>query len=391
MQSRDREKRERLTALVHEFGPELAERAPRYDREASFPFENFATLREHGFLGLCIPERYGGLGVDFATYMHVNAAIARYCAMTALTFNMHCQTVLWTGIVADDLDLEPNDRDRHERMREALYRGILEQGHIHSQPLSEGISSGATAGVATTATPTEGGWLVTGRKIFASLAGAATFYNITCRVPGEDGIRFLSVRTDSPGVQIVGTWDPLGMRGTVSPTLVFEKVFVPAEAELLPPGAYNQLAERWPYVYMTLTPAYLGLTFAIRDFVRDYLRQPPPPGAPWRRDLPTKQWGWAELQVMVERSRALWERTVEEAHVDPTPDDLRRAWSATYTVMETAPQAAALAIRICGGQSILRHLPLERYYRDARCGSLMLPWSAEICLERLSRFGIFDE
>jgi alkylation response protein AidB-like acyl-CoA dehydrogenase len=59
--------------------------------------------------------------------------------------------------------------------------------------------------------------------------------------------------------------------------------------------------------------------------------------------------------------------------------------------METAPAAAALAIRICGGQSILRHLPLEQYYRDARCGSLMLPWSAEICLERLSRFGIFDD
>lgn len=391
MAATDTDKRARLIGLVHEMGPEFAERAPGYDRAAAFPFENFDTLRDRGFLGLCVPERYGGLGADFATYMHVNATIGRYCATTALTFNMHCQTVLWTGIVADDLDFDDGDRERHEERRSAVYRGIVEDGHIHSQPLSEGISPGATAGVTTTATPTDGGWLINGRKIFASLAGASNFYNVTCTVPGEEGIRFISVPTDSPGVSIVGTWDPLGMRGTVSPNLVFENTFVPDSAELLPPGGYEQLAGRWPYVYMTLTPAYMGLTWAIREFTRDYLCKPGPPGAPARRDLATKRLGWAELQVMVERSQALWERTIQEAHVDPTPDDLRRAWSATYTVMETAPAAAALAIRVCGGQSILRHLPLEQYYRDARCGSLMLPWSAEICLERLSAFGLSDE
>ena len=62
--------------------------------------------------------------------------------------------------------------------------------------------------------------------MFASLAGAAHAYNFTCRVPGEDGLRFLSVRSDNPGVQIVGDWDTLGMRGTDSRTLVFKDAFV---------------------------------------------------------------------------------------------------------------------------------------------------------------------
>src|SRR6185503_5824815 len=181
--------------------------------------------------------------------------------------------------------------------------------------------------------------------------------NFTCRVPGEEGLRFLSVRSDNPGVRIVGDWDPLGMRGTDSRTLVFEDAFVEADDELLPPGGFDQLAARWPHVYLTLTPTYIGLTRAVVDFVQGYLGSTPPPGIPARRDVPAKQ----------------------------------RAWAASYTAMETAPEVAALAIRACGGGSLMRNLPLEQHYRDARCGSVMLPWSAEVCLELLGRFGLYGE
>jgi alkylation response protein AidB-like acyl-CoA dehydrogenase len=383
--------RERALALVRELGPAFAERAAGYDRETAFPFENYAELREAGLLGLCIPQRYGGMGASFQDYMHVAAELARFCPMTALTYNMHSQTTLWTGILADDLDMPPEVRERHERIRAGLYRWILDDGAIMSQPLSEGIARGATAGVATTATPVPGGFNVNGRKVFASLAGAAHAYNFTCRVPGEEGLRFLSVRSDNPGVRIVGDWDPLGMRGTDSRTLVFEDAYVEADDELLPTGGFDQLAARWPHVYLTLTPTYVGLTRAVVDFVQGYLGSTPPPGIPARRDVPAKQWAWAEIQIAYERSRSLWECAVAEAGLDPDPEQLRRAWAASYTAMETAPQVAALAIRACGGGSLMRNLPLEQHYRDARCGSVMLPWSAEVCLELLGRFGLYEE
>jgi alkylation response protein AidB-like acyl-CoA dehydrogenase len=323
--------------------------------------------------------------------MHVAAALARWCPMTALTLNMHTQTVLWTGVLADDLDMTGAERTRHERTRARLYAGIVDDGAIQAQPLSEGLAKGATAGVATKATPVDGGFLVSGRKIFASLAGAANAYNLTCVVPGEDRLRFLSVASDNPGVQIAGTWDTLGMRGTDSRDLVFEEAFVPADDELLPAGFFGQLAERWPYVYMTLTPAYIGLADAVVEFVAGYLSSVPRPGVPARRDSPAKQWGWAEIQILAGRSRAAWERVVDEAGPDPTPERLRRALVATYTVMETAQEVAAKAIRVCGGTSIMKRLPLEQHYRDARCGSLMNPWSAEACLERLGRFGLYED
>lgn len=391
MATASRISREALFEIVDEIGPRLAERAPEFDREARFPFENFEELRSSGLLGACIPAEYGGMGVTFRDYMHLSARLAQYCAVTALTFNMHCQTILWTGEIADDLDLDEEQRAAHEKVRAALYRGILEDGEVMSQPLSEGIARGTTVGVATVAEPVDGGFQVTGRKVFASLAGAADAYNVTCQVPGEERLRFLSVRTDDPNVRIVGEWDTLGMRGTDSRTLIFEGAFVPAERELLPAGVYEQLAARWPHVYMTLTPTYVGLTRAIVGFVREYLGGAAPAGMTSRRDVPAKQWGWAELQIAAERSEALWEAAVADAGPDPTPAQLRRAWAATYTAMETAPEVAAKAIRVCGGGSIMRKLPLEQHYRDARCGSLMLPWSAEVCLEQLGRHDLYDE
>lgn len=384
--------RDALVAQVRQLGPVFTERAVRYDLEASFPFENFEDLRRIGFLALCVPRTYGGLGASFADYARVSAEIGRYCGATALTFNMHNATMLWAGEVADLLDMPDDVRALHEKRRAELFRGVVEDGTIHSQPFSEGISAGATAGVATKAVPVDGGFQVTGRKIFASLSGAADRYNITCQVPGEPFIRLLSVRSDSPGVEIVGDWDPLGMRGTVSKTLLFHDAFVPADDEVLPPRGYDQAAQRFPFLFMSLAPSYLGLTQGILDFVRTYLRGETPgaTGGPARRDLPQKQAGWAQLQISYEQSRCLLYDVLDHTRIDPDEELLARAWAAVFTTMETANQVAALAVRVCGGQSMLKHLPLERMYRDSRLGSTMLPWSAEVCLDRLGAARLYD-
>ena len=67
-----------------------------------------------------------------------------------------------------------------------------------------------------------------------------------------------------------------------------------------------------------------------------------------------------------------------------------RAWASHHTVMENANEIAQLAIRTCGGQSMLRSLHLERLYRDSRCGSLMLPWTAELCLDMLGKGALYE-
>ncbi len=383
--------RNELVSRVRALAPVLTERAVRYDREASFPFENFADFRRLGLLAMCVPVRYGGLGASYADYVRVSEEIGRSCGATALTFNMHNATMLWCGEVADALTMSDDERTDHEAIRAEMFRGVVDDGRIHSQPFSEGLAPGATAGVATRARPVDGGWRVTGRKIFASLSGAANFYNVICQVPGEETIRFLGVPANAVGVSCVDDWDPLGMRGTVSRTLLMDDAFVPATNEWLPAGMYNQAAERYPWLFLSLCPSYLGLTGGVLDVTRAYLRgELPGQAAGARRDHPMKQIGWGHMQLRHEQARALLYRAVDEATLDPSESDLVLGWSAAYTVMEHAAEVASTAIRVCGGQAMLKHLPLERMYRDARLGSLMLPWSAEVCMERLSKARLYD-
>ena len=376
---------ERVAAL----GPDFAKRATAIDRDAAFPSENWADLRDAGLMALCIPTDEGGLGGDFVGYALVSAELARWCATTALTFNMHTATTLITGQLADDLELSPEERRLLVERRTELRRGIVEDHKIHSQPFSEGVAPGATAPLLTKAEPVDGGYRVRGRKIFASLSGAANIHNIVCAVEGDPRIRFLGVPAEAEGVTIEGDWDPLGMRGTDSRNLVFEDAFVPAEHEWLPPGMFDQSARRWPYFYMTLAFSYLGLMRGVLDHTGAYLRGDNGPNE--RRDHPIKQQGWAEMNLRYDQARALCYDVLAESGVDPDADALRRAWSAVVTIMDGAPEVASTAVRVCGGRSMLRPSYLEQAYRDSRCGATMLPWSVEVCLSRLGRAGLYPK
>ena len=389
-----------LIAKVAALGPAFAARAERYDREASFPLENYADLRAAGLLGICVPAAHGGLGADFATYVMVSAELGRWCGSTALSFNMHVSSCLWAGLVADSLDMTPEQRVEHARIRAIHFGRIVEQGQIYAQPFSEG--GAAAAGAApwgTVAQRVEGGYVVNGRKIFASLAGAADCYGVLCTLerpdhPGGGSRRdamYLAVPSKAPGVSVYGDWDPLGMRGTVSRNLLFDNVFVPDDARLMPEGVYFQAVSRFPHMFATLSPTYMGVAQAAYDFTVQYLRAEVPGMAPvLRRMYPTKQYAVAEMRIKLEATRALFLQNAREARIDPDKDTRMRLYAAHYTIMENANDLCRLAIRTCGGQGMLKSLPLERLYRDSRCGSLMLPWTAELCLDRLGRECLYE-
>src|SRR6202045_3241792 len=122
----------------------FAPRADGHDRAASFPFDDYADLRAEGLLGLCVPERYGGLGADYETYCLVAEPIAQGNASTALTFNMHCLTMLMMGPIADNMAMRPAVRERHETLRAVKFREVVEEGAFYGQPHSEPVEQGET-------------------------------------------------------------------------------------------------------------------------------------------------------------------------------------------------------------------------------------------------------
>src|SRR5215470_16750979 len=176
-----------LIGRARRFGARvLAPRAAQHDREATFPIENFRDMHREGLLGICIPKQDGGLGADFRTYSLAAAELGRSCGSTALSFNMHVCSTLWSGALADDLDMSTADRAAHRARRRLHYRRILGDGAVYSQPFSEGGAAAAgSVAFGTEARPTAGGFIVTGKKIFASLSGAADYYGVLCTERGE--------------------------------------------------------------------------------------------------------------------------------------------------------------------------------------------------------------
>jgi len=396
-------KQRSLLSLASELGrTRFAPRASQWDESASFPFANYDDLREAGLLRLCVPEAHGGLGADYPTYMMLAAELGRHCGATALTWNMHICSTMWTGVLADGVPMSDAQRAEHAHRRTLHFDRIVKHGALYAQPFSEGTA--AAAGRAPFGTSARkdvrggvSGWLINGRKIWASLSGAADYYGILCtedkgdEKPDARDTLYIAVPAESEGLSISGDWNPLGMRGTVSRNLAFKDVFVPDDEQLMPRGVYFKGAQTWPAMFFTLAPTYLGVANAAYDFTVKYLRgevEGEPPIK--RRQFPTKQIAVAQMRIQLESMRSLFSRAILEAKPNPSKDEKLRLYAAHYSVMEGANDIARLAIRTCGGQSMLRHLPLERLYRDSRCGALMLPWTAELILDRMGRETLYE-
>jgi alkylation response protein AidB-like acyl-CoA dehydrogenase len=387
---RQQELMERAYTLATE---RFAPRAAAYDRDASFPFEDYADLHASGLLALCIPEQYGGLGADFETYCLVAEQLARGNASTALTYNMHALTMLMMGHLVRDLELPPDVRARHEELSAQRYREVVEQGVFYGQPHSEPVETGSADQLqvggrrfGTRAERVDGGYLVNGRKFFVSLSGAAHYYATPALLlgdgPWEERTLYLSIPRDTPGVEFTGEWDPLGMRATVSRDLVLKDVWVPAEAEILPPGVFGQLYQRQPHLFLGFSATFLGLMQAAYDFTIAYLTSQVPgaPGLPG--EAPARGYAVAEMLFTLEATRALYYRAISEERLDPPVVCVQRARAAHVQVQRAVVQLTAEAIRVCGGRAILKRYPLERYYRDARASAVMRPWTQDIATQQ---------
>ncbi len=373
----------------------FAPRAARHDREASFPFDDYADLRAAGFLGLCVPERFGGLGASFETYCLVAEQLAQGAGSTALTFNMHCLCMLMVGELADAMPMPAAARERHDKLRTAKFREVVEGGAYYGQPHSEPVEQGQTDTAlsvggrrfGTTAKKVDGGYVVNGRKFFVSLAGCAPYFATPAiRVGDEPWIErtlYLQVPKDAPGVSFPGEWDPMGMRGTVSRDMILQDVFVPDDGEVLPPGLFGALYNAFPHVSpLTFSATFLGLAQAAYDYAVGYLTGQVEGAPGLRTELPAKSHAIAEMMFALESARAIYYRAISEARPGAPPDAVQRARAAHVAVQRTVIQVTQEAIRVCGGRALLKRYPLERFARDARAGALMRPWTEDIVTQQ---------
>lgn len=368
----------------------FAGRAAETDRNATFPFKDFEDLRDAGFLGLCVPEEYGGLGGDFETYCLVSSEIARGNGSTALCFNMHCLTMLMMGELSVPLEMSAETRKRHEALSAKKFTEVVERGVFYGQPHSEPVEEGETDSslpqggrrFGTTAEKVDGGYVINGRKFFVSLSDAAPYFATPCILSNSDApwierTLYLKVPRNADGVTFSGDWDPIGMRGTVSRNMVLKDVFVPDDAEILPAGGFGRLFQVHAHGPLSFTATFLGIMQQAYDIAVQFLTGTGP-GMPGKGEIsPIVGQALAEIEFTVEATQALYWRSISEAKLPPTTAIRQRARAAHVTVQRNAVAVTQESMRICGGRGLLKQYPLERYARDAHAASVMRPWTEE--------------
>ena len=386
---RQRELMDRARILATE---RFAPRAEKYDRAATFPVDDYEDLRTSGFLALCVPEEHGGLGAEFETYCLVAEQIAQGNSSTALTYNMHALTMLTMGPLIRGITLPAEARERHEELSARRYREVAQRGVFYAQPHSEPVESGSADRLqvggrrfGTRAVLADGGYLINGRKFFVSSAGEADYYATPALLEGEgsweERTLYLAIPRDATGMEFSGEWDPLGMRATVSRDLTLTDVWVPLDAEILPPGVFGQLFQRQPYFFIGFAATFLGIMQAAYDFTIAYLTGQIPGGRAIQEEYLTGP-AVADMLFTLEASRALYYRAISEQRLDPPIENVQRARAAHVQIQRAVVQLTAEAIRVCGGRATLKRYPLERYYRDARALAVMRPWTQDVATQQ---------
>ncbi|MFN8439450.1 MAG: acyl-CoA dehydrogenase family protein [Caldilineaceae bacterium] len=358
------ERQAEFMALADKLAVRAAERATRYDRENTFPFETFRDLQEAGYLSLTVPQEYGGCGANVLEVALAQERLARGDGSVALAATMHLGHV---GMLAQT-------QAWPQALFARLCREIITEGALINAAASEpDLGSPSRGGLpSTTATRTANGWRLNGRKSWTSLAPALRYFTVMVAVhDGEQSpyrANFL-VPAGTPGLQIEETWDNLSMRATASHDLILTDVELPDEA-LLPEAGARIPSD--PRVWGLVTAAvYTGIAFAARDFAVNYARERQPNGLPGPiAELQTVQHRVAEIELLLLQSRAVLYSSAEAWLAHPDQQD-KLAWqlaAAKYLATNNAIKVTDLALRVVGSAGLSKALPLERYFRDVRAG-----------------------
>jgi acyl-CoA dehydrogenase len=342
--------RSRWTDLAEELGPQFAPRAAAHDEADTFVADNYEVLKAHKVFIAGVPEEFGGGGATVADLAGLLRTLARHCSSTALALSMHTHLVATAAW-----------RWRHQNApMEPLFKRLVAEGLVL-------ISTGGADWLqgSGTAVKAEGGFRVSGRKVFCSGAPAGSLM-LTTAVYDDPAagptVLQITVPTNATGVTVQNNWKALGMRGTGSHDITFENVFVPDAAVALrrPSGRWHPLIHT---VAMVALPVFNAVYVGVAEAARDLALK----AAARRRDDPLVQVLAGELENEVTAAGLALARMIDVAMTaEPGPETTTDVMCCRAILGRSTRAAVDKAMELAGGGSFLRPAQLERLFRDVQ-------------------------
>lgn len=340
-----------------EVRPGAARRDAEEDR---FDREIVDALGELGFLGMLVPEEYGGLGLDMLTYLCVLEEIAWADASVAISVSVH--NSLPTQIL-----LRHGTEAQKERWLEPLVRGDL----LGAFALSEAGSGSDAASLSAEAERVDGGWRLRGEKMWVTNGASADLVVVFARTDrpeerqGKDGIGAFLVETSAEG------WNPykkerkMGLRGSETVAVSLEGLELDEDGLIGEPDrGFRYALEALEGGRLGVGAQAVGIAQAALDHALRYTGEREQFGRPVA-EFQGVQFELAEMARRVERSRALLHRAAR-AYMQGDGRSRLLSSAAKLDASETAMAVTRDAVQLYGGYGYAREYPVERLFRDAK-------------------------
>ena len=335
---------------------EIKPLASKIDKEEYFPLDMYKKMGKLGLMGMTVPKKYGGAGIDKICYMIALEEISRLCGSTGITVEAH--NTLGIGYIYG--------AGTEEQRKKYLPR--LTGGEAFAAlAITEPNAGSDVGGIQTTAVIDGDEWVLNGTKQFITsgdIAEAVIVMAKTNKTKGTKGISAFIVEKDVPGFKVGQLEDKLGLRGSRTAELIFEDCHVPKE---------NILGEKDKGFYGVMDTLDHGRTAvgamsvgiargALEDSIA-YAKQREQFGRPIGK-FQAIQWMIADMATEIDAARLLVYRAAYLE--DNNMSFSKEAAIAKLFASEIAMRATRNAIQIHGGYGYMRDRPLERYFRDIK-------------------------
>ena len=374
---------QRVQNKYRELAADFATRSAVHDRDASHPIENYDQLREEGFLALTVGKEWGGWGASFFDHTIAFEALGQGCASTALAFNMHASVVM---PLLESAEVSAEAKRRIAEL--VVHERKLIAGNF-SEPVTTSLIGERP--LKARARRVDGGYRVTGRKMFASMLDAADFVLVMAYPDGATspfaGIILLLPR-EAEGRRVDPNWDVLGMRATRSDSLLLNDCWLPASAAVYCSDDTRPFRHAYlNWFWGSYTPVYLGIAQAAFDELRRLVHARHPEG--YAQPLayhPDVRRHVAQMSADLEAARLITYRSAWLSDTQgPTAETTTALYRAKYMVGEAVSRITRTALTLGGAHGIFKTSRLEQLFRDGALGPLHPPPS-DFCLYNMGLY-----
>jgi butyryl-CoA dehydrogenase len=335
---------------------EVLPKAAEIDRDHRHPAELVKRMAELGFLGMAIPEQYGGAGLDHVSYTLAMEEISRACASTGVIMSVN------NSLVCDPIFRFGTEAQKQQWLA-PLAAGTL----LGCFALSEPEAGSDAAAQKTTAVKDGSDWIINGTKNWITngpVADVCVLFTMNDRAAGHKGITAFILPMKTKGVRVGPPDDKLGIRGSKSSQIFLDDVRLPDDLLLGEPGGGFKVAmSTLDGGRIGIAAQAIGIARAALEDALAYAQQRRTFGKPIAQHQAVA-FKLADMATEIDAARLLALRAAWlKDHKQPYG---KEASMAKLYASDVANRAAREAIQIFGGNGYVTEFPVERHFRDAK-------------------------